>query len=78
LLSKVRQRDVDFSVVKLAKLIEQVVHLILERELSEYADGVGISQALLEPREIERRLGRRCCRPRGGGRRLGRCRRWLR
>ena len=38
--------------MKRLELREQIIHLILERKLREYADGVGIAQTLFEPLEV--------------------------
>src|SRR5262245_59780017 len=38
----------EFALVVAAKLVEQVVDLILERDLGERTDGLGLAHALLE------------------------------
>src|SRR6185295_12287452 len=47
------KRRLELSLVIRAELIEQIVDLILERELGEYADGAGVLEPRLERCQIE-------------------------
>ena len=41
-----------------AELLQQVIHLVPERELGEYADGIGVPQPRLQGGDVQRRLRR--------------------
>src|SRR5690242_15737547 len=72
-----REREPSLAGVEGAKLREQIVHLVLERQLGENADRVRIAQPLLERGEVECRRSWRWgggCRSGRGGRCAGRCR----
>src|SRR5256886_5073362 len=70
-LSQLAERHPRAAVVKRFELRQQVIDLILQRELGEQADGVSISESLLEGGQVQRRG----C-PGGGARARGSCRRW--
>src|SRR5256885_14792043 len=69
-LSQLGERHPGAAVVKGLELPQQVIALILQRELGEHADGVSISQPLLEGGQVQRGG----C-PGGGGRARRSCRR---
>src|ERR1700730_11250847 len=77
-LPQVGKRWVGLSTVERTECTEQVVDLILQRQLREQANGMGVFEPLLQARQIESRRcrrsrdrrGNRC--PRPGGRRPAR------
>src|SRR5256885_5322492 len=69
-LAQLGERPPGAAVVKGFELPQQVIDLILQRELGEHADGVSISQPLLEGGQVQRGG----C-PGGGGRARRSCRR---
>src|SRR2546421_1810291 len=69
-LSQRGERHPGAAVVKGLELPQQVIDLILQRELGEHADGVSISQSLFEGGQVQRGG----C-PGGGGRARRSCRR---
>ena len=57
-----REGRLSLPLVVRAELVQEVVHLVLQRDLGEYADGLGLAESRLERLEIQwwwRRLGRR-------------------
>src|SRR5213082_115230 len=70
-LSQLGERHRGAAVVKGLELRQQVIDLILQGELGEHADGVRISQSLLEGGQVQRGG----CSG-GGARARGSCRRW--
>src|SRR2546421_8188445 len=71
LLSQLGERRLGTAVVEGLELPQQVIDLILQRQLGEYADGVSICEALFEGGHIQRRG----CPP-GGKRARGRSVPW--
>src|SRR5579864_2098616 len=52
-LTQLSERHLGSSLVVGAELREQIVHLVLQGQLGEHPDRMGIAQALLEPREVQ-------------------------
>src|SRR5204863_2531018 len=65
-LAKLGERSLEPSLVIRPEFTEQIVDLILQRELGQHADGLGVLKPRLQRCEIERRRGFRFIRDKSG------------